>query len=59
MRRDSAQADSVQVGCVVAPPLLWQHFYLPGIVLICALGQIIPEQKVLQDRILRWEQFKD
>lgn len=37
------RAESAQVGWAVASLLLWQHFYLPSKVLICALGKVIPE----------------
>ena len=42
----------------LAPPLLRQRFYRPGIVLISALGQVLPEQKLLREKALRWEQWK-
>ena len=41
------QTEPGQVGWAMVPPLLRLHFYLPGIVVISALGHIIPEQKVL------------
>lgn len=52
MRLQPVSRGRGQAGCARAPPLAWQPFYLPGMVLVSALGQVIPLQKSLMRKSL-------